>query len=126
MTESGTPRGPRGSAPIGEMDERIRAFDWSKTPLGPAGSWSPALRTTVRLIVMNRLPMLLWWGPDYVSIYNDAYIPVLGAKHPWSLGLPVREVWSEIWHILRPLIDTPFHGGPATWNEDIQLEINRH
>src|SRR5262245_38629292 len=110
----------------GEMGERIRAFDWSNTPLGPAESWSPALRTVVRLMLANRLPMLLWWGPQYVSIYNDPYRPVLGNKHPSALGQPVSIVWSEIWHILKPLIDTPYGGGPSTWNEDIGLEINRH
>ena len=110
----------------GEMADRIDAFDWSTTPLGPIERWSPALRIVVRILLSNRIPALLWWGPDYVSIYNDAYIPILGAKHPWALGRPVREVWSEIWHVLQPLIDTPFHGGPATWNDDIELELNRH
>jgi len=110
----------------GEMGERIRAFDWSQTPLGPAASWPSALRTVVQLMLANRLPMLLWWGPDYISIYNDPYRPVLGNKHPWGLGLPVRECWQEIWDVLRPLIDVPFQGGPATWNEDILLVINRY
>jgi hypothetical protein len=99
----------------GEMAERIRSFDWSGTPLGAPEGWSPALRTTVGLMLANRFPMLLWWGPDYISIYNDAYIPILGRKHPNALGLPVRECWSEIWDILKPLIDTPFEGGPSTW-----------
>src|SRR5580704_9468811 len=109
----------------GEMSERIRGFHWSKTPLGPTEGWSPALRTTVSLMLNNRFPMLLWWGPDYISIYNDAYIPVLGVKHPWGLGKPVRECWSEIWHVLQPLIDSPFNGGPSTWMDDICLIINR-
>ena len=51
---------------------------------------------------------------------------MLGAKHPWALGKPVSECWSEIWDILKPLIDSPFKGGPATWNDDIELEIQRH
>ena len=110
----------------GEMGALIRAFDWSQTPIGPVESWSPALRMMVRFLLANRFPLLLWWGPQYVSIYNDAYRPVLGTKHPWAWGRPVSECWSEIWHILQPLIDTPFNGGPATWNEDILLEINRH
>ena len=110
----------------GEMAGRVRAFDWPKTPLGHAESWSPALRTVVRLMLANRLPMLLWWGPRYISIYNDPYRPVLGNKHPWGLGLPVSECWQEIWHVLKPLIDTPFHGGPPTWDQDILLVINRH
>ena len=109
-----------------EMGERIRAFDWSKTPLGPIEAWSPALLTTAQIMLSNRFPLLLWWGSEYISIYNDAYIPILGTKHPWGLGRPVRECWKEIWHILQPLIDTPFQGGPATWNDDIFLEINRY
>src|SRR6185437_16265033 len=75
----------------GEMAERIRRFDWSKTPLGPVDQWSPALKTTVGLMINNRFPLLLWWGPDYISLYNDAYIPVLGLKHSDALGLPVRD-----------------------------------
>ncbi|HJP99504.1 MAG TPA: response regulator, partial [Rhodanobacteraceae bacterium] len=81
----------------------------------------------VGFMLTNRFPMLLWWGPDYISLYNDPYRPVLGAKHPSSaLGLPARECWSEIWHVLKPLIDTPFHGGPSTWTEDLALNMNRH
>src|SRR5262245_33850007 len=110
----------------GEMGELIRSLDWGATPIGPMDSWSPALRMMVQFLLANRFPMLLWWGPQYASIYNDPYRPVLGNKHPWALGEPVSTVWSEIWHILKPLIDTPYGGGPSTWNEDIGLEINRH
>jgi PAS domain S-box-containing protein len=109
----------------GEMAALMRARDWSQTPLGPTASWPPALRMSVNFLLANRFPQLLWWGPEFCSIYNDAYIPILGTKHPWALGRPVSEVWNEIWHILRPLIETPFSGGPATWMEDIALEINR-
>jgi hypothetical protein len=109
-----------------EMAARIRSFDWAATPLGSMDSWSPALRMMVRFLLANRFPLLLWWGPRYVSIYNDAYRPVLGAKHPWALGTLASDCWGEIWHILQPLVDTPYHGGPATWNDDIFLEVNRH
>ena len=104
----------------------IRSFDWSKTAIGPIESWSPALRMMVGFMLANRFPLLLWWGPTFCSIYNDPYRPVLGVKHPWALGKPVSECWSEIWHVLKPLIETPFNGGPPTWMEDIQLEINRY
>jgi signal transduction histidine kinase len=109
----------------GEMGELIRKTDWAKTRLGPAATWSPALRMIVKFLLANRFPQLLWWGPEFCSVYNDAYIPILGTKHPWALGRPVSEVWNEIWHVLKPLIETPFSGGPATWMEDIPLEINR-
>ncbi len=109
----------------GEMARLMRATEWSKTALGAPENWSPALRMMAKFLLANRFPQLLWWGPQFCSLYNDAYIPVLGAKHPWALGQPVNEVWQEIWHVLKPLIETPFRGGPATWMEDISLEINR-
>jgi PAS domain S-box-containing protein len=111
----------------GEMGGRIRAFDWARTPLGPAESWSPALRTMLRIMLANRFPHILWWGPQYVQFYNDPYRPIPGKKHPDRvLGVAASECWKEIWHVIGPLIDTPFLGGPPTWNEDILLEINRH
>jgi len=109
-----------------EMGQIMRSVDWSATSLGPIEHWPQSLRMMVRFILANRMPMLLWWGSDYIQIYNDAYRPVLGTKHPRSMGQPVRDCWHEIWHVLKPLIDTPFDGGPATWMEDILLEVNRH
>src|SRR5579862_4370941 len=108
-----------------EMERLIDEKDWSLTPVGAAQNWCPALRMMVSLLLANRFPTLLWWGPDYVQFYNDAYRPIPGAKHPKSLGQPARECWSEIWHILKPLIDTPFNGGPPTWIEDFELVIYR-
>lgn len=108
------------------MGRLISEFDWSQTALGPIDSWSQTLRATVSLMLSNRFPMLLWWGKHYISIYNDAYIPVLGAKHPWGLGKPVRICWGEIWPTLKPLIDRPFKGGEATWMDDLGVEIVRH
>ena len=108
------------------MGALIRSSDWSQTPIGAIETWSPALRMMVSILLANRFPLLLWWGPQYVQIYNDAYRPIPGAKHPCALGQPASECWKEIWHVIGPLIDTPFRGGPATWMEDILLEINRH
>jgi PAS domain S-box-containing protein len=111
----------------GEMGALMRSFDWSNNPLGPPQSWSPALQNTTRLLLANSFPMLLWWGPDFISLYNDAYRPVLGDKHPHAaLGRPFRECWSEVFPVLEPLVQTPFEGGPATWVEDIPLEVNRY
>lgn len=109
----------------GEMSAIMRSTDWSKTPLGPADSWSTSLRMMVNFLLANRFPQLLWWGPDFCCLYNDAYIPILGDKHPWALGRPTREVWGEIWDVLKPLVETPYHGGPATWMEDIELILQR-
>ncbi|MGB7150666.1 MAG: response regulator transcription factor, partial [Terriglobales bacterium] len=59
----------------GEMGELIRETDWSRTPLGASSSWSPAFRMIVKFLLANRFPQLLWWGPEFCSVYNDAYIP---------------------------------------------------
>ena len=110
----------------GEMGALMRSIDWSSTPIGAVESWSLALRTMVRILLVNRFQLFLWWGPRYVQVYNDASRPILGAKHPRSMGQPAAECWSEIWHVIGPLIETPFRGGPATWMEDILLEMNRY
>lgn len=90
----------RGGGGNGRTDAGVRLEPHA---IGPPETWSQALKTTVRILQTNRFPLLLWWGPEYVSIYNDAYRPILGKKHPWGLGKPFRECWSEVAHILEPL-----------------------
>ena len=119
-------RTPAFLAQGGEMGALVRAYDWSRSWIGPPEEWSQSLKMMVNFLLANRFPLLLWWGPRYISIYNDAYRPVLGTKHPKALGQPCSECWSEIWDVLKPLIDTPFRGGPATWLDDFELEIHRH
>jgi PAS domain S-box-containing protein len=104
----------------------MRSLDWSKTPIGDVESWSPALQMIVRLILTNRQQTLIWWGERFCQMYNDAFWPALGDKHPRSMGQPASECWPEIWHIIGPLIETPFRGGEPSWMEDIFLEMNRH
>jgi PAS domain S-box-containing protein len=104
------------------MGTLIRSMDWSKTPIGDVETWSPALRMMVRFLLANRFPLLLWWGPRYCQLYNDPYRPVLGDKHPASMGQPASECFPEIWDVIAPLIGTPFSGGPATWMDDLRLE----
>src|SRR5215831_4553064 len=109
----------------GEAGRLARSIDWSNTPIGPVESWPQALRSTVALVLHNHSPMLLWWGPQFVQIYNDAYRPVPGSKHPRSMGQPVSECWHEIWHIIGPMIESPFRGGPASVSDDLVLPIRR-
>jgi signal transduction histidine kinase len=109
----------------GEAGELARSIDWSRTAIGPVEGWSQALRSTVALILHNHSGLLLWWGPELIQIYNDAYRPVLGDKHPRSMGQPVSECWSEIWHIIGPMIEAPFRGGPASVSDDLLLPLRR-
>jgi signal transduction histidine kinase len=105
----------------GEMGALMRSIDWSRSPLGPVSGWSQGLRTTVGLLLHNRFPLLLWWGPKFVQFYNDAYMPIPGAKHPRAMGQPASECWAEIWHVIGPMIEAPFGGQPATWSDDLEL-----
>ena len=109
----------------GEMGALMQSIDWSATPLGPVAGWSPALRTMVGLLLRNRFPLLLWWGPEFVQFYNDAYRPIAGDKHPGAMGQPGRECWTEIWDIIRPMVEAPFRGEPATGSDDLFLLIRR-
>ncbi|MEV6611785.1 GAF domain-containing protein, partial [Kutzneria sp. NPDC051319] len=103
----------------------MRAFDWSTSALGSPDEWPEALRTAVRICLTSRFPMILWWGPELRFLYNDAYLPLLGSKHP-ALGKPGREVWTEIWHIIGPMLEGVLTTGEATWSDDLLLPMNRH
>ncbi len=112
-------------AGAGEMAARLRSIDWSRTRLGPVSSWPTPLRTTAAIVLANKFPMLLWWGPDLVQIYNDGYRPILGEKHPLAAGAPGREVWSEIWHIIGPMADDVLAGRRSVLAEHLLLPMNR-
>lgn len=74
------------------MAARMRALDWSATPLGPSASWPQSLKTCVRILLTSRQPMFVWWGDQLINLYNDAYTSILGGKHPAALGRPASEV----------------------------------
>jgi PAS domain S-box-containing protein len=110
----------------GQAGQVMRSIDWSKTSIGAVEYWSPSLRMIVSFLLVNRFPLILRWGPNFCQLYNDAFLPMLGKKHPRSMGQPGSECWPEIWHIIEPLIQNVFRGGEGTWMEDIQLEILRY
>jgi signal transduction histidine kinase/DNA-binding NarL/FixJ family response regulator len=110
----------------GDMGAMMRAMDWSRTPLGAVTTWPQSLRTTVSTCLNSRFPILIWWGPQFVKLYNDAYREVLGAKHPHAMGAPGREVWPEIWHIIGPMLEGVVSNGRATWSEDQFLPLERY
>ena len=110
----------------GEMAQLMRARNWSETPLGAADTWPNSLRTIVRVLLTSRFAMWMGWGPELTFFYNDAYRAMtLGAKHPWALGRPSREVWAEIWPQIGPRIERVLTTGDATWDEDLLLFLER-
>jgi PAS domain S-box-containing protein len=93
--------------------------------LGPVEQWPASLRTTWRLMEQSKFPMFVAWGKNLRFLYNDAYAPILGAKHPEAFGRPFRQVWAEIWPVISPLVDRAL-AGEASWLEDLPLTMNRH
>ena len=110
------------------MGARMRAFDWSTSPVGPAAQWPQSLKTAVSICIASRYPIVLWWGnPAYTMFYNDGYIPILGVtKHPGWLGRSGRECWKEIWSTVGPMLNSVFETGEATWSEDLLLVMDRN
>ncbi|MGH7326185.1 MAG: ATP-binding protein [Candidatus Rokuibacteriota bacterium] len=110
----------------GEMGALMRSLDWSQTPLGPASRWPQSLRSAVSILLPSKAQIVLFWGPDLIALYNDAYRPVFGAKHPWALGQPARECWREVWGVLRPLFEGVMRTGEAFWAQDHPFYLERH
>src|SRR5689334_14636967 len=110
----------------GEMGAAMRALDWSQTLLGPINSWPQSLRTSVSTCLNSRFPILIWWGPELVMLYNDSYRDIIAGKHPAALGRPGRECWPEIWHIIGPMLEGVLQRGEATWSNDLLLLLERN
>jgi PAS domain S-box-containing protein len=121
---------PAGSSPSflaggGEMGARMRALDWSKTPLGAPEQWPQSLRTIVRVMLDSRYAMWMLWGPELTFFCNDAYLPTVGIKGTWVLGARSDKVWEEIWPDIGPRIAQVLKRGQATWDEGLLLFLER-
>lgn len=112
--------------PSGEMRALIRDFDWSRTPLGDPSTWPNCLRTMVSVMLDNPFGMYIAWGPTYTQLYNDAYLPIIGAaKHPIALGQGTAETYPEIWHLTKPLFDRVMQGQSVEYF-DYMLSVQRN
>ena len=110
-----------------ELASLMRDLDWNATPLGDVSTWPEALCTAVDICLGSQYPIMVFWGADYIQLYNDAYRPVLGeAKHPQFLGACARDCWPEIWDVVGPMLDGVRAGGRATWSEDLLLPMLRN
>jgi signal transduction histidine kinase/CheY-like chemotaxis protein len=108
----------------GETGALMRGLDWSGSPLGHPLGWPRALRTVVALMLNSKFPMFVAWGPEAGYVYNDAYVEVLGDKHPAAMGRRFAEVWQEIWHDVGPLAERALRG-EATYMENLPLRMRR-
>ena len=114
-----------GSPPQAGMQALVRAFDWSRTPLGPMPSWPKTLRTLVDLLLVQPIPMILLWGPDLTQIYNDAYAVIAANKHPKALGQPNRECWPEALPLTEPIYQRVLRNGERVLLDDHPIPLDR-
>jgi PAS domain S-box-containing protein len=111
----------------GEIGALMRAKSWSDTLLGAPETWPEALKMAVSICLNSRFPISLWWGPELVMLYNDAWRPILGkTKHPAALGRPGIESWPEIWDTIGEQFTSVLTRGEATWSDDLLLVVERN
>lgn len=102
-----------------------RSIDWASTPLGAIEGWAPELRSMCNLIMASPHPAAMYWGPDLVAIYNEAYIMLAGQKHPKLMGQSYRHAWAEIWDSVEGVFHNATTTGQATMKDDDCLFIQR-
>ncbi|MFW6773245.1 PP2C family protein-serine/threonine phosphatase [Nocardioides sp. CPCC 205120] len=100
--------------------------DWAATPLGDPAGWSPDLRSALDLVLSTRFACILLWGEEFACLYNDAYVELIGDKHPAALGVPAVEVFPEAWHDIGPLMEGVRGGGPSFRIDEAHVPLHRH
>ncbi|KAH6657854.1 hypothetical protein BKA67DRAFT_504541, partial [Truncatella angustata] len=103
-----------------------RTRDWASTSLGPIENWSADLRAMANMVMGSPHPAAMYWGPDHVAIYNEAYVPMAGQKHPDLMGQSYKVAWKEIWPEIEPIFISAWQSGQATMKNDHRLIVNRH
>ncbi|MDO9458490.1 PP2C family protein-serine/threonine phosphatase [Nocardioides sp.] len=110
----------------GTLARTYADVDWSATGVGSPDTWSPTLRSTVRLMLSSRFPMTLLWGEDYTLLYNEAYVELIRDKHPGALGSAAHDVFDEAWSFIGPLLDAARTERRSTWIEDADVPLARN
>lgn len=111
--------------PGSETARLVREKDWSTTPLEPMDQWPDSLRVVLGICLRSRFPMFVWWGPELINLYNDACIPLLGARHPDAFGRPLPVVWPEVWDAVEPQVRVALESGEAVRSERLRLVTDR-
>jgi len=109
----------------GDVAVLIESRDWSLTPLGPLEQWSPPLRTALSICLHSTEPVAVYWGPDYITLYNDACAELLGEAHPESLGLPAALLYEDSWATIGAILNRTARDGISTAARNQLLPLRR-
>jgi PAS fold len=109
----------------GKMGALVAGHDWPSSALGPMAGWPQSLRSSLSICLSSLFPMFVFWGLDLVQLYNDSFVPVLGAKHPAALGQAARDTWAETWDLVGPMLEQVLTSGEAAYFEDMPVILQR-
>lgn len=114
------------NAPAVPVANLLDAINWASGPLGPKSEWPACLHAAIGIMLPSQAQIVIFWGPEFVAFYNDAYAPTIGNKHPHALGRPAREYWNELWDDLEPLLKRVLAKGETVAAKDRPFYIERH
>jgi PAS domain S-box-containing protein len=109
----------------GEAGALVRSFDWSGTALGRPETWPDALRTALAVCLNSAIPSAVYWGRDFITLYNDAWAQQQAGRHPWAMGRPGRESRADIWDTIRPQFEDVVASGRGFSTPKQMLPIQR-
>ena len=107
------------------MAMRMREVDWAVTEFGAPEQWSHAMRTALGLCLGSHLSSSIYWGPQHLLLYNDAFASLIGTKHPAALLQPAEVVWPEVFEVMQPLLRATLYGDESSGTDDAPNFINR-
>jgi signal transduction histidine kinase/ActR/RegA family two-component response regulator len=108
------------------MRARISALPRIGATPGPIETWPEHLKLALQICLDSASPMAIYWGPEFALLYNDAFIPIPGDKHPWALGRPACEAWSEIWDAIKSSFARVVAAGESMFAKERLVFIRRH
>lgn len=120
-----SPTASNASAGVPDCVSLLGTINWPTSPLGPMDGWPPALRCALDLALPSDAQIVIFWGPQFIALYNDAYRPTIGHKHPAAFGRPAQENWSELWDDLKPLLETVLETGQTVSAQNRPFHIER-
>ena len=109
----------------GQLGHLIRTHDWERTPLGHPDTWPQSLRSALSICLHSSFPTAIYWGPEMRLFYNDAWATIPGDRHPWALGQPAEQVWSDIWDVVGPQLTRVMETGEGFATYDQLLPMRR-
>nr|WP_298100454.1 PAS domain S-box protein [uncultured Shinella sp.] len=104
----------------------LDSVNWPSSPLGPRTHWPACLHAALDIMIPSQAQIVMFWGPEFVALYNDIYAPTIGDKHPRAFGRPARENWTELWDDLEPLLKRVLDQGETVAAKDRPFHIERH